>query len=69
MLKTLHLLVFCFVVQEITTFDHKLITAVRNGMERNLKYIDQNFGKMNEDCWLGVVLATGIVYTCFYLIF
>ncbi|XP_018564079.1 UPF0764 protein C16orf89 homolog [Anoplophora glabripennis] len=61
MLKTLHLLICSSVVLQGITLDPKLITTIRYGIDRNLKYIYQHSEKMNEDCWFGIVLATAII--------
>ncbi|KAJ8923028.1 hypothetical protein NQ315_001576, partial [Exocentrus adspersus] len=42
-------------------FDQKLITAIRHGIEQSLDYIERNYEDMNDDCWLGVAMATAII--------
>lgn len=61
MLKLLLLLGLAYA----TVFDNKIITHIRNGLERNLKYIEKNYDRVKVDCMFGVVLATGEIFSEF----
>ncbi|CAH1978281.1 unnamed protein product [Acanthoscelides obtectus] len=61
MLKTLFIAGCLWTTSVARIFDPKIITEVRNGLEKNLDYIDRNYKRVNVDCLFGVALATALI--------
>lgn len=40
-------------------FDFKIITSVRQALDKNLNYIEKNYDRVSVDCLFGVALSTG----------
>nr|CAI5860566.1 unnamed protein product [Callosobruchus analis] len=61
MLKTWLIVECLWAVTVVRAFDPKIITEIRNGLEKNLNYIEKNHMRVNVDCLFGVALTTALI--------